>query len=119
MNRNSRVFTKEAWDAVISSECNKCRAIPVISHINSEVLTATDIPLGNVIGMADCSWDHDDINVHMVLCNDMFKDIAFMPSFSAESDDIKYVDGTEVISKCDINCFFGTERPAIDVKKRG
>lgn len=114
-DKNGRVFTKECWDGIINSEENKCHAIPVVNHIDSNS-DLTSIPVADVVGMADLSWANEqDINVSMRLTDEKLKDIAFMPSFSVEAENIKTINSIDVISKGSLNCLFATETPAMEV----
>lgn len=112
-DKNGRIFTKEVWDSIIESEQNKSHVIPVVSHFDIDS-DFTSIPMQNIIGMADCSWFGEDLNVHLVLTDDKLKDVGFMPSFRVDEEDIKTIDGIDIISKCSLNCFFATDCPAIE-----
>ena len=113
-DKNGRIFTKEAWDSIIESEQNKNHTIPVVSYPNAN-FDFSSISLQDMVGEADLSWFRGNINVHLVLIEDKWRNIDFMPNFAVNEENIKNIDGVEVISKCFINCFFATERPATQI----
>lgn len=126
VDKNNRLFTKEAWEGIINSEQNKNHMIPILCHLdlaNEELPSnAEGIPADKLVGTAECSWFGEDINVNMVLTDDFLsktKRFAFMPAFTVDADGIQHINSIDVVESCSLVYFFGCDDPAIDVKFQG
>lgn len=109
-NKNGRLFTKNVWDSLINSELNEFKAIPLLEHPTEN----TSIPMDKVLGMAQCSWFGEDVNISMKLLDNTFVNATFAPAFEVDAADVNHVDGIAVIDKAELKYFYVTDSPAFN-----